>query len=443
MKKCPFCDWEVWPKAQKCKHCGEWLWKKPEHKWNKFKTFLSEYWIFLAIWILILFLYFQPEKDQSNTGTINRETTTNNDNLSNEQEYELVGDSKDVIANNKWFTIFPNKVWECNIEWDTEITDFVDAIRKAKVGEKIDRTCPNQRIDSYTNDNNSYIAFLFDNSYSENLNWNLDKEWPNQRMATIWNYLTNRKFTNGTSLDFIFMFTVQPNDNSEEPDSNLYHFWIDTSKFSTIYIKDWKTEPFYDDKRKTLIFRDVKLRTELSWWNQTAKCIKKNNYDFICYDAESVYQKIQDIYSKTYDKEDKHTNNMFIKTLAMNQNWFSWNEKDEIFIFTNWEFKIWYERETMYLSDLKAKYKRQWKHDEWADKTHNLTDFNMRYANRYQKDSKYESFRSDAIDILQPQIPNCEWVTIHVIWLTRSTEFKPLAEKIYKKIFEPCEVLFQ
>jgi hypothetical protein len=34
------------------------------------------------------------------------------------------------------------------------------------------------------------------------------------------------------------MFTVKPEDNSEEPDSNIYHFKIDTSKFTPIYIKN-------------------------------------------------------------------------------------------------------------------------------------------------------------------------------------------------------------
>ena len=144
-----------------------------------------------------------------------------------------------------------------------------------------------------------------------------------------------------------------------------------------------------------------------------------------------------------YDKDGKHTNNLFIKTLSMNKDRFSGFDKDEVLIFTSWEFKTWEEYEKEHLTKLKQKYKNQWGHDQWVDKTHNLAEFNMRYANRYQKDSKYESFWTEAIEALRPKIPVCEWVKINVIWLTRSAEFKPLAEKIYKQIFEPCEVIFK
>jgi hypothetical protein len=39
----------------------------------------------------------------------------------------------------------------------------------------------------------------------------------------------------------------------------------------------------------------------------------------------------------------------------------------------------------------------------------------MIYANWYQKDSKYESFWSDAIEVLRPQLPLCDDAIIHVI----------------------------
>lgn len=459
MSYCPYCEWEISEKAKKCKHCWEWikeeiwkeeldvsnrnltqnLWKKTEGYQSRMASFLSDYWILLIIGVAVLFFLLKPNNQKLNVDWINQLIKL--DNITT-WKYELVTNSEDIIATEKWYTLFPNSLWECDIVGEKEIIKFVDAIRGAKKGEIINWTCQSKKV--FTDNNTwTHVGFFFDNSYSKDLNWIIDKNWPNQRMTMLWNYLTNSKFSNGTLLDFIFMFTVKPEDNSEEPDGNLYHFWIDTSKFTMVYIKGWKKEPYYDDKRKTLIYRDVELGVSLSWGNQATKCINKSSTDFICYDAESIYEKIQDIYKQIYDKEDKHTNNMFVKTLVMNKNRFVWWNKDEIYILTNWEFKIWYEREFMYLTNLKQRYKNQWRHDAWVDKTHNLTEFTMRNTNWYQKDDKYGSFWTEAIDVLQPQLPICEWVKVNIIWLTRSTEFKPLAEKIYTQIFSPCEILFQ
>lgn len=460
MKKCPFCEWEVSETAKKCKHCWEWikenvysvdendnkrqLTKWGKKVWNnvwksqsKIQKFLSDYWILLVIWAVVLYAAIFG-RGGKNDGSVAHQESNNDVSVST---YELIGDNDDIIKTEKWFTIFPNSIWECDIDWEKEIKKFVEAVKEAKDWEIVKRTCKNQNIT--VNDNWNNVAFLFDNSYSQDLNWNIDKKWPYNRMLSMWNYLNNRNFPDLSILDFVFIFTIKPEDNSEEPDGNLYHFSINPSAFTTEYIKEWNWEPFYDDKRKKLIYRnDVKLNVSVSWWNNI-KCIVNGSNSFVCYDTDSVYEKIYEIYSKEYDVDSKHTNNMFMKTLAMNNDRFYWWNKDEVYIFTNWEFKIWYEREKMYLSKLKQKYKDQRKHDGWADKTHNLTEFNMRYANRYQKDGKYESFWLETIDALRSQLPVCEWIKIHVIWLTRSAEFKPLAEKIYSKIFEPCEVLFQ
>lgn len=462
MAYCPYCEWDISETAQKCKHCWEWVVKESIEQFitnnktkvkteetnsklynKKISKFLSEYWILLIVWLIIIAISaLKPNSNSSSHTNFDNIETTNELIDSTFWYYELVGNNKEIIPTENWFTIFQNTVWECEIRWEDEIINFVDAVRDAKEWEIIQRTCNNNK----SNNNNYWwknIAILFDNSYSKDLNWNIDKSWPRQRMISLWNYLTNNDFTNWSIIDLVFMFTVKPNDNSEEPDSNLYQFLIDTSKFKIVYVKHWKWKPFYDDKRKTLIYRNVQLLPTISWNTKESKCISNGNYNFICYDAESIYKKIYDTYIQKYDKEDKHTNNMFIKTLAMNKDRFSSGKKDEIYIFTNWEFKIGYERETMYLLNLKQKYIHQRKHDVWADKTHNLTEFNMRHANRYQKDNKYESFRNEAINVLHPLLPACEWVKISIIWLTRSTEFKPLAQTIYNKIFAPCEVLFQ
>ena len=49
MKKCPFCAEEIQDDAIKCKHCGEFLEKKPQSKWY-FKTYF----------IIVMFLCIGP-----------------------------------------------------------------------------------------------------------------------------------------------------------------------------------------------------------------------------------------------------------------------------------------------------------------------------------------------------------------------------------------------
>ena len=243
------------------------------------------------------------------------------------------------------------------------------------------------------------------------------------------------------------MFTTVSKDNSNEPDGNIYKFKIDPSVFSIKYIKNsgWDDIRF-EDWRHFINLWETSISYTFSWIEQNdIKCIYDAwNNEHVCYDAENVYKKIQNIYSQIYDKDERHTDDiMLIKTLSMSKSWFSWFDKEEVFILTKWEFVIWYEDENKYLSKLKQKYKTQWWHDQWVEKTHSLSEFNMRYANRYQKDSKYESFWSEAIEALRPELPVCSWVKVYVIWLTRSAEFKPLAEKVYNQIFAPCEVIFK
>jgi hypothetical protein len=46
MKKCPACAEEILDDAQKCKHCGEWVVKRP--------SFLGRRWRGVRMWVLLL-----------------------------------------------------------------------------------------------------------------------------------------------------------------------------------------------------------------------------------------------------------------------------------------------------------------------------------------------------------------------------------------------------
>lgn len=489
IKKCPFCEWEISSSAKKCKHCGEWLkwsnyenWeisskssnkatkvkatkkttkrtKKTDNWFNRSKIlkFISDNLVLVIVWVIIVFLVLKSllksESNQWNNIEYDIDESTEITGNTKENETKFRVKWENIKATNYGYILFPNKIWECEIRWE-DIKDFVTAVKNTpdwEIIKKVDAkdenwTCPNQNNWDLDITNWKNIAILFDNSYSKDQNGDIDKSWPNKRMASLKNYFNENYLPNGSTIDIVFMFTAMPNDNSEEPDGNINKFKIDFSAFPIKYIKDsWGDDIWYLDKRNFLIFENTNISYTFSWIEDNdIKCMNDTwNNEYICYDAESVYQKIQAIYSQIYDKDGKHTNNLFIKTLSMNKDRFSGFDKDEVLIFTSWEFKTWEEYEKEHLTKLKQKYKNQWGHDQWVDKTHNLAEFNMRYANRYQKDSKYESFWTEAIEALRPKIPVCEWVKINVIWLTRSAEFKPLAEKIYKQIFEPCEVIFK
>ena len=488
MKKCPFCEWEISSTAKKCKHCGERVKEQNSEEWknkksnkttarravkktiekaddwpkqSKISKFISDNLLLVIIWAIIIFSVVKSFFNNTNNQWNNiendvDESTEITESIDNGHiKYKIKGGDNNITPTYNWFILFKDKIWECEITWSGEIIDFIELVKNTKNGEtiRVNRGEPDEKdweCNHKSNVNTSdwkNIAILLDNSYSKNEDWDIDKSWPNQRIDSLGGYINNNYLPNWSKIEIVFMFTTVSKDNSNEPDGNIYKFKIDPSVFSIKYIKNsgWDDIRF-EDWRHFINLWETSISYTFSWIEQNdIKCIYDAwNNEHVCYDAENVYKKIQNIYSQIYDKDERHTDDiMLIKTLSMSKSWFSWFDKEEVFILTKWEFVIWYEDENKYLSKLKQKYKTQWWHDQWVEKTHSLSEFNMRYANRYQKDSKYESFWSEAIEALRPELPVCSWVKVYVIWLTRSAEFKPLAEKVYNQIFAPCEVIFK
>ena len=461
MKKCPYCEWRISDTAKKCKFCWEWIDKTSKLGWKKidFVNLLLDNWIvILVIWLILYFIFFKDSSKTSLDTSDYNPSTLDSHNYEEDLDDEVINDDLeykyDIKAENnwvmiwtdKWYTLLPGKLWECKLNSNTQITNFIEKINEADNWWIIDWNCPSLSS-LYDDEYYNWIkdAFFIDNTYSLDQNWDINTEWPADRISLLGNYINNSRYSNWAEIDVNFLYTIQPDDDSEEPDWNLYHFIIKSSAFPIKYRKQSKNNDkvIFRDERQFLNLKSVNITATLSWMDQDSiTCIQSSARNYVCYDADSVYNQIKKIYDFEYDKKEKHTDNIFLKSLSMFKNWISW-DKNHIYIITDGEFKIGAEWEKKYLSWLKNKYKSLWKHDQWVDQTHNMTEFSMRYTNWYQKDAKYEQFRSEVIKTLKKEIPECIWTTINVVGLTRSAEYTPLAQAIYQQIFEPCTVYFK